>query len=80
MPVSLVGERGQVTIPKDIRTRLGILPRSAVILEEKDGTLVIRPAATVPVRIFSDDFVRELARENALRDGDLDLIRSKWKL
>ena len=80
MSVSLVGERGQLTIPKDIRKRLGIKPRSAVILEEKDGVLLIRPAATVPIRIFSDEFVLQLEKGNILRDGDREKILEKWKL
>jgi AbrB family looped-hinge helix DNA binding protein len=80
MSVSLVGERGQVTIPKEIRNRLGIKPRSAVILEEKDGALVIRPAATVPIRIYSDEFVKQLEEDNTLREGEREKILAKWKL
>jgi AbrB family looped-hinge helix DNA binding protein len=79
MSVSLVGERGQVTIPKEIRDRLGIKPRSAVIMEESGGTLVIRPARTVPVRIYSDEIIRQLEVENALRPGERERILAKWK-
>ena len=80
MSVSLVGERGQVTIPKEIRDRLGIKPRSAVIMEESGNTLVIRPARTVPVRVYSDEFIRRLEVENELRPGERERILAKWKL
>jgi AbrB family looped-hinge helix DNA binding protein len=79
MSVSLVGERGQVTIPKEIRDRLGIKPHSAVIMEESGNTLVIRPARTVPVRVYSDEFIRRLEVENELRPGERERILAKWK-
>lgn len=79
MSVSLVGERGQVTIPKEIRDRLGIKPRSAVIMEESGNTLVIRPARTVPVRVYNDEFIRRLEVANELRPGERERILAKWK-
>jgi len=36
-----VGERGQITIPKDLRERFGIRPSSEVEVVEKEGRLVI---------------------------------------
>ena len=37
---SKVGERGQVTIPKALRDRLGIGPGTQLIFEAEDGRLV----------------------------------------
>lgn len=39
---SRVGERGQVTIPKPLRDRLGLRPGVEVEFEEEDGRLVGR--------------------------------------
>ena len=36
-----VSEKGQVTIPKAVRTKLGIHPGTVLEFEEKDGTLVV---------------------------------------
>ncbi|MDY6774433.1 MAG: AbrB/MazE/SpoVT family DNA-binding domain-containing protein [Candidatus Nanohaloarchaea archaeon] len=36
-----VGERGQVTVPKDIRERLGIGPGSEVEFSVEDGDIVM---------------------------------------
>lgn len=36
-----VGERGQITIPKELRERFGIRPSSEVEVVEKEGRLVI---------------------------------------
>lgn len=80
MTVGLVGERGQITIPKEIRKKFGIKPRSTVILEVRDEGLLIRPATTVPVRVFSDEFVKQLEEDNTLREGEREKILAKWKL
>jgi AbrB family looped-hinge helix DNA binding protein len=37
-----VGERGQVTIPKDLRERFGIEPGTPVEFEAVEGRLVLR--------------------------------------
>jgi AbrB family looped-hinge helix DNA binding protein len=79
MTIGVVGERGQITIPKEIRQRLGIKPKSAVILEEKDGVLLVRPAAAVPIRIFSDEFIAELEKENTLKKGERGRILARWR-
>lgn len=42
---SRVTERGQVTIPKSLRERLGIQPGQVVEFSELDGSIVIRRTA-----------------------------------
>lgn len=41
-----VTDRGQVTIPKSLRTSLGIRPGDRVEFEERDGTIVLRKVVT----------------------------------
>ena len=38
--ISIVAERGQVTIPKPLREQLGIRPSCALSFSVKDGTLI----------------------------------------
>ena len=66
---AVVAERGQVTIPKSLRDKLGIRPGTSLEFSAKDGALVARKAETDPVsrvfgclgkRIDSDRFVRQL--------------------
>ena len=40
-----VGEKGQVVIPKDIRTDLGLKPGSEVVFEVKEKEVIIKPRA-----------------------------------
>lgn len=42
---SIVSEKGQVTIPKRLRERLGIRPGEVLDFEEEEGTLVARKTA-----------------------------------
>lgn len=57
-----VGERGQVTIPKELRDRFGIEGGDEVIVREADGKLVIE-------RAVSRDDLAEGYRERAERDA-----------
>jgi antitoxin PrlF len=66
---AVVAERGQVTIPKPLREKLGIRPGTELEFIAKDGTLVARKARTDPVsqvfgclgkRIDTDKFIRTL--------------------
>jgi AbrB family looped-hinge helix DNA binding protein len=41
-----VGERGQVTIPKDLRERFGIAGGDEVVIHEEQGKLVIERPTT----------------------------------
>ena len=41
-----VGERGQVTIPKELRDRLGISGGDEVVVHEEDGKIVIETSVT----------------------------------
>jgi antitoxin PrlF len=46
MIVAKVTSKGQVTIPKRIRERLGVQPGEDVGFEEKDGVIFIKKAVT----------------------------------
>ena len=43
---AVVTERGQVTIPKDLRKRLGIHPKTVLNFQEENGCLVVRKVET----------------------------------
>lgn len=70
---AVVAERGQVTIPKRFRDRLGIGPSTVVDFEEENGRLVLTkvigqdPVSKVLGCVRSgrrtDDMIRELRGE-----------------
>ena len=66
---AVVAERGQVTIPKPLRDKLGIRPGTELEFAAKNGTLVARKVEIDPVsRVFgclgglvdTDRFIRVL--------------------
>lgn len=59
-----VGDRGQVTIPKAFRERLGIDGGDDVVIREQSGKLVIEPPVT-------RDELAEGYRRRAERDREL---------
>ena len=59
-----IGERGQVTIPKELRERFGIEGGDEVVIREEAGKIVIGRAVT-------REEVAEGYRRRAGRDGDL---------
>jgi len=60
-----VGERGQVTIPKELREQLGITGGDEVVVREEDGRVIIE-RQTVRERLA------EGYRERAERDRRID--------
>jgi len=85
METVIVGERGQITIPRSLREKYGIRPRQPVILEDRDGEIVIRPALVVPldrlkalVKEYDDKFIKELIKESVVSADEEKRIISKW--
>ena len=79
METVIVGERGQVTIPKKLRDRFGIKARSPVVFELREDGIMIKPAMTIAVREFSEDFVKAVVKADRLKEGEKKDILAKWK-
>ncbi len=79
METVIVGERGQVTIPKKLRDRFGIKSKSPVVFELREDGIMIKPALTVTVREFSDDFIKAIVKSDQLKESERKDILAKWK-
>lgn len=64
--VLAVSSRGQITLPAGMRRHLGIQPGGAVIVEEGEGELRIKPAAVLEVELYSDEQIAAWDRDDAL--------------
>lgn len=70
---AIVAGRGQVTIPKSLRDKLGIRPGTALEFSARNGALVATKAETDPVsqvfgcldKIDTDAFIRRLRGDAA---------------
>ena len=73
----VVSARGQITLPADLRHRLGIKGGSVVTLEERHGELILRPAAVVELTMYSDEDIRRWDAEDELSDAERGRIKKK---
>ena len=71
-----VTSRGVVTLPAKLRKALGIQADDQLIAESTPDGLLLRPAVTLPVEMYSESRIREFD------DGEAELqesMRSKQK-
>jgi antitoxin PrlF len=68
MIVAKVTSKGQVTIPKKVRDRLGVHPGEDVGFEEKEGVIVITKAVS---KSPFDKWVGRLAKLEGQKSDDL---------
>jgi antitoxin PrlF len=54
-----VSRRGVVTLPAKLRQALGIKADDQLIAETTPEGLLLRPAVTLPIEIYSDNRIRE---------------------
>lgn len=73
----IVSSRGQVTLPAALRRRLGIKPGGVVIAEERDGELVLRPAAVMEMKVYSDVDIVKWDEEDRLDDAERAAIKKR---
>ncbi len=70
----IVSNRGQITLPAQIRKRLGIEAGGVVAAEERDGELVLRPAVVMEVETYSDNDIGRWDEEDRLSLKERDRI------
>lgn len=73
----IVSGRGQITLPAAMRRRLGIRGGGVVVVEDRDGELVIRPAAVVELAAYSDQEIAGWDREDRLLPEERSRILKK---
>ena len=60
-----ITSRGVVTLPAKLRRALGLKPDDQLIAETTVEGLLLRPAVTLPVEIYSEKRVREFDEAEA---------------
>jgi antitoxin PrlF len=63
--VLTVTSRGAVTLPAKLREFLGIQADDQLIAETTPEGLLLRPAVTLPIEIYSDERIREIKESEA---------------
>jgi antitoxin PrlF len=70
----LVSNRGQLTLPASLRKRFGLLRGGAVILEEHNNELIIKPAAVLEIEMYADSQITQWDNEDLLDDNQRSAI------
>ena len=70
----LVSNRGQLTLPAALRKRFGLQCGGAVILEEHNNELVIKPAAVLEIEMYTDSLIAQWDVEDRLDDSERSAI------
>lgn len=60
-----VSDRGVVTLPVKLRRALGIKPNDQVIAEVTPEGLLLRPAVTLPLEMYTPQRLREFGESEA---------------
>ncbi|PIP06769.1 MAG: hypothetical protein CO012_04765 [Syntrophobacterales bacterium CG_4_8_14_3_um_filter_49_14] len=74
-----VSSRGQITLPAALRKRLGIETGGVVIAEERQGELVLRPAAILEIEAYSDADIARWDAEDRLDETDRQAILQRFE-
>jgi AbrB family looped-hinge helix DNA binding protein len=73
----VVSGRGQITLPASMRRRLGIKAGGVLVAEDREGELVLRPAAVVELDTYTDEEISRWDREDRLSPGERSRILKK---
>lgn len=65
-----IGKRGTLVIPARLRRRFGLSEGTAVIAEETEEGILLRPAVTIPIESYSSERRAEFLLSNAIDDED----------
>jgi AbrB family looped-hinge helix DNA binding protein len=76
----VLSPRGQITLPKRVRTRLRLTPGSVLLLREEGGRLVLDPAAVTPVEHYSDETIERLLAADRVTTTERAALRRRWRL
>jgi AbrB family looped-hinge helix DNA binding protein len=76
MELAKITMRGQITIPVDIRKKLGVKDGDKVVFVEENGRIVMENAAMVALKTAQDAFRGEADRLGLKSDQDVvDMIK-----
>jgi len=67
MTLVVLGEKGQVTIPRAVRRKMHLNGGDPLLLDlAPDGSIVLKPAGVYPVEIYTEERLKEFEREDRL--------------
>lgn len=76
MELAKITTRGQITIPAEIRKKLGVKDGDKVVFLEENGRIVVANSAMVALKSAQDAFAEEAQRQNLETEQDVvDMVK-----
>jgi antitoxin PrlF len=75
----IVSNRGQLTLPTNLRKRFGIKNGGPIILEERDNELALKPAMVLEVEMYTNKQIAEWDKEDQLDDAERKRLLQRLK-
>lgn len=73
-----LGKNGQVAIPRAVMKRLNLKGDEMLLLEvSDDGVIRLRPAAVLPIEIYSGERIRDFESESTVDEATRALVRDR---
>ena len=80
MELVKLGKSGQVSIPRAILRRLGIVGEQTLLVDTAaDGSIVLRQAGVYPLEIYGEERLREFEAADRLTAGETARLKRKLK-
>jgi bifunctional DNA-binding transcriptional regulator/antitoxin component of YhaV-PrlF toxin-antitoxin module len=75
-----LGKSGQVSIPRAILRRLGLVGEQTLIVDTSaDGSIVLRQAGVYPLEIYGEERLREFAEADRMTAAESAALKRKLK-
>ena len=71
-----IGRRGSITLPAKMRKHYGLQERDKLIVEETDQGLLLRPAVSMPIELYSEERIAEFTRDDQAIGEMLDELEA----
>jgi len=59
-----VNQRGTLTLPIELRKKLGIEKGGVIMIEESSEGIILKPAVAFPVEMYTDERLKEFEKED----------------
>jgi len=70
MEVGKIGKRGTLVIPAGLRRRFNVTEGSLIMAEETPAGILLRPAAVLPMEVYTPERKAEFLLSNAVNAAD----------
>ena len=70
----VVSARGQITLPAALRKRFGIRPGDVVIMQYRDGEIILKPAAVLEIDTYTDEQIAHWDEQDRLAPEERQAI------